>query len=72
MTLNYNKDYTTNNDTPYTNANGPSKCLKQKIQIEVNRVKNPNWPEASQLAIYKRDRGFELRTTEYKFSALTA
>ena len=51
---------------------GPSKCLKQKIQIEVNRVKNPNWPEASQLAIYKRDRGFELGTTEYKFSALTA
>ena len=28
---------------------GPSKCLKQIIQIELNRVKNPNWPEASQL-----------------------
>ena len=26
---------------------GPSKCLKPKIQIELNRVKNPNWPEAS-------------------------
>ena len=23
-------------------------------------VKNPNWLEANQLAIYKRDRGFEL------------
>ena len=34
---------------------GPSKCLKQTIQI-----KNPNWPEANQLAIYKHGRGFEL------------
>ena len=24
--------------------------------------KNRNWPEANQLAIYKRDRGFELGT----------
>ena len=30
---------------------GPSKCLKQRIQIELKRVKNPNWPEANQLAI---------------------
>ena len=42
---------------------GPGKCLKQIIQIKLNRVKNPNWPEANQLAIYKRDRGFELVTT---------
>ena len=28
----------------------PSKYLKQKIQIELNRVKNPNWPAANQLA----------------------
>ena len=47
---------------------GPCKCLKQIIQIELNRVKNPNWPEASQLAIYKRDRGFELGTTVNKSS----
>ena len=33
---------------------GPSKQLKQIIQIEHNIVKNPNWPEANQLAIYKR------------------
>ena len=39
------------------------KYLKQIIQIELNRVKNPNWPEASQLAIYKRDQGFELGTS---------
>ena len=45
---------------------GPSKCLKQIIQIELNRVKNPNWPEANQLAIYKHGRGFELGTTENK------
>ena len=47
---------------------GPSKCLKQIIQIELNRVKNPNWPEANQLAIYKRGRGSELGTTVNKFS----
>jgi len=38
---------------------GPSKQLKQIIQMEHNIVKNPNWPEANQLAIYKRGRGFE-------------
>ena len=43
---------------------GPSKQLKQIIQIEHNIVKNPNWPEANQLAIYKRGRGFELGATE--------
>ena len=42
---------------------GPSKCLKQIIRIERNRVKNPNWPEASQLAIYKYGREFELGTS---------
>ena len=38
------------------------------IQIELNRVKNPNWPEANQLVIYKHGRGFEftglLRTNQ--------
>ena len=47
---------------------GPSKCLKQIIQIELSRVKNPNWPEANQLAIYKHGRGFELGTTMNKSS----
>jgi len=42
----------------------PSKELKQIYQIEHNIVKNPNWPEANQLAIYKHGRGFELRATE--------
>ena len=27
---------------------GPIKRLKQVIQIQCNRVKNPNWPEAKQ------------------------
>ena len=43
---------------------GPSKQLKQIIQIKHNIVKNPNWPEANQLAIYKRGGGFELGRTE--------
>ena len=38
---------------------GPSKCLKQIFQRKVNRVKNPNWPESNQLAIYDRGRGFD-------------
>ena len=39
---------------------GPNKQLKQIIQTEHNIVKNPNWSEANQLAIYKGGRGFEL------------
>ena len=48
---------------------GPSKCLKQTIQIELKRVKNPNWSEANQLVIYKRGRRFELGTTVNKSSS---
>ena len=47
---------------------GPSKYLKQTIQIELNRVKNPNWVEANQLAIYKHGPRFELGTTVNKSS----
>ena len=39
------------------------KQTKQMIQIEHNMFRNPNWPEANQLAIYKRGRGFELGIT---------
>ena len=38
------------------------------IQIKHNGVKNPNWQEASQLAIYKRGRGSELGTSVNKSS----
>ena len=34
------------------------------ISNEHNRLKNPNWREADQLAIYKHDRGVELGFTE--------
>ena len=40
---------------------GPSKCLKQIIQIDLNKLKNPNWSD-------QRGRGFELGTTGNKFS----
>jgi len=43
---------------------GPSEQLKQMIQIENNNIKNPNWPEANQLAFYKRAQGFVLVATE--------
>ena len=42
----------------------PSKQLKQIFQIDRNIVNNPNCQEANQLAIYKRDRGFEIGATE--------
>jgi len=38
---------------------GPSKQLKRVFQIEHNIVKNPNWPETNQLAIYNRGLEFE-------------
>ena len=38
---------------------GPSKQLKHVFQIEHSIVKNPNWPEANQLAIYNRGLEFE-------------
>ena len=34
------------------------------ISTKRNRLKNPNWREADQLAIYKHDRGVELGSTE--------
>ena len=39
-----------------TNASG----AKQMPEIEPNRIKNPNWQKANQLAIYKHGRGLEL------------
>ena len=36
----------------------------KQISNKHNMIKNPNWQEADQLAIYKHDRGFELGTTE--------
>ena len=54
-----------------------SKCLKQLIQIELNRVKNPNWPAGylqAWLRIWTQDyceqiqlvvrAGLELRVSE--------
>ena len=49
---------------------GLSKKLKQIIQTKHNIVKNLNWLEANQLAVYKRGRGFELGATEKQIQAL--
>ena len=48
---------------------GPSKCLKQLIHIELKRVKNPNWQEVNQPAIYRHGRGFELGIAVNKSSS---
>ena len=45
---------------------GSSIHLKQMIRIVNNIVKNPNWLEANQLAIYKRGTGFELGSEDEK------
>ena len=42
----------------------PLKLKETNIANEHNRLKNPNWREADQLAIYKDDRGVELGSTE--------
>ena len=42
---------------------GLNKQLKQILQIDHNIVKNPNWPEANQLAIYELSQGFALLAT---------
>ena len=42
----------------------PLKLKETNISNEHNRLKNPYWREADQLAIYKHDRGVELGSTE--------
>ena len=42
----------------------PLKLKETSISNEHNRLKNPNSPEADQLAIYKHDRGVELGSTK--------
>ena len=49
---------------------GSSKKLKRIIQTEHNIVKNPNWPEADQLAIYNRGLGLELGATENQIQVM--
>ena len=41
---------------------------KQTMVNKHNEVKNPNWREADQLAIYKRSREVELGATENNIS----
>ena len=38
--------------------------LNERDISNKHRLKNPNWPEADQLAIYKHDRGVELGSTK--------
>ena len=39
-------------------------AMINKYSNKHNKVKNPNWWEADQLAIYKRSREVELRATK--------
>jgi len=43
-------------------------AMINKYSNEHNKVKNPNWQEANQLAIYKRSREVELGVTENNIS----
>ena len=38
--------------------------MKQVMQMNITWLKNSNWREADQLAIYKHDRGVELGSSE--------
>ena len=42
----------------------PLKLKETGMSNEHNRLKNPNWREADQLAICKHDQGVELGSTE--------
>jgi len=42
--------------------------MRNEFSNEHNKVKNPNWQEAYQLAIYKRSREVELKATENNIS----
>ena len=42
----------------------PLKLKETNISNEHNRLKNPNWWEEDQLAIYTHDQGVELGSTE--------
>ena len=50
--------------TPSYFTDMPLKPVKEtNISNEHNRLKNPNWQGADQLALYKHDRGVELGST---------
>ena len=64
-------DRRSSNDSSITYASGAEQIMTETNNsniIKLNRVKNPKWPEANQLVIYKRGRGFELVTTVNKSS----
>ena len=42
----------------------PRKLQEKKISRRQNRLKNSNWLEADQLAIFMHNRGIELESTE--------
>jgi len=44
------------------------RTMINEFSNEYNKVKNLNWQEADQLAIYKRSREVELGTTENNIS----
>ena len=50
--------------TPNQFTDMPLKLKETNISNERKMVKNPNWRQADQLAIYKHDRGVEPGSTE--------
>ena len=55
--------------TPHCGFSGPMKqTMINKYSNKHNEVKNPNWREADQLAIYKRSREVGLGATENNIS----
>ena len=54
------------------NASGAEQMSEKINQMKLNRIKNPNWPEANQPAIYRRGQEFELGTYIKNKSSLIA
>jgi len=56
--------------TPHWDFSGPmyKETMINEFSNEHNKVKNPNWQEADQLAIYKRSQKVELGATENNIS----
>ena len=52
-----------------TYASGVEQMTEKNNWNQILQVKNPNWQEANQLAIYKRGRGLERGTTVNKSSS---
>ena len=68
--LHYKKNYILNWPLPIGAFQGQWNTTKRRNRITTTTVKNPNWPEANQLAIYKCSWEVEPGNTRMKFNKI--